>query len=112
MGPAVSRESFRQRARHAAHRGTWRFGIASACNQTGTQGVFNHRSGSPWKEGEPDYFCLKRRQQMKKRVLGIALAIVSMGFVVSAEAKTTDVSQVNSTLAANAVPQWQRDRYG
>ena len=49
---------------------------------------------------------------MKKRVLGIALAIVSMGFVVSAEAKTTDVSQVNSTLAANAAPQWQRDRYG
>ena len=49
---------------------------------------------------------------MKKRVLGIALAIVSMGFVVSAEAKTTDVSQVNSTVAANAVPQWQRDRYG
>lgn len=48
---------------------------------------------------------------MKKRVLGIALAIVSMGFVVSAEAKTTDVSQVNSTLAANAAPQWQRDRY-
>jgi len=49
---------------------------------------------------------------MKKRVLGIALAIVSMGFVVSAEAKTTDVSQVINTLAANAAPQWQRDRYG
>lgn len=49
---------------------------------------------------------------MKKRVLGIALAIVSMGFVVSAEAKTADVSQVNSTIAANAAPQWQRDRYG
>jgi hypothetical protein len=48
---------------------------------------------------------------MKKRVLGIALAIVSMGFVVSAEAKTTDVSQVNSTIAANAAPQWG-DRYG
>ena len=49
---------------------------------------------------------------MKKRVLGIALAIVSMGFVVSADAKTTDVSHVNSTVAANAVPQWQRERYG
>jgi len=49
---------------------------------------------------------------MKKRVLGIALAIVSMGFVVSAEAKTTGVSNVNSTVAANAAPQWQRDRYG
>ena len=43
---------------------------------------------------------------MKKRVLGIALAIVSMGFVVSAEAKAADVSQLNSTVAANAVPQW------
>ena len=49
---------------------------------------------------------------MKKRVLGIALAIVSMGFVVSAEAKTANVSQQNSTLAANSAPQWQRDRYG
>jgi len=49
---------------------------------------------------------------MKKRVMGIALAIVSMGFVVSAEAKTSNASQVNSTIAANAVPQWQRDRYG
>ncbi|HEX7330647.1 MAG TPA: hypothetical protein VF290_04060 [Pyrinomonadaceae bacterium] len=48
---------------------------------------------------------------MRKRLLGIALAIVSMGFVVSAEAKTNDVSQLNSTLAANATPQWGRDRY-
>jgi hypothetical protein len=47
---------------------------------------------------------------MKKRLLGIALAVVSMGFVASAEAKTADVS--NSTVAANAAPQWQRDRYG
>ena len=49
---------------------------------------------------------------MRKRLLGIALAIVSMGFVVSAEAKSTDVSNVNSTVVANAAPQWQRDRYG
>ena len=49
---------------------------------------------------------------MKNRVLGIALALLSMGFVVSAEAKTADVSQQDSTLAANAAPQWQRDRYG
>ena len=49
---------------------------------------------------------------MKKRVLGIALALLSMGFVVSAEAKTTDVSQQTSTLAANSAPQWQHDRYG
>ena len=46
---------------------------------------------------------------MKKGFLGIALAIVSMGFVASAEAKTADVS--NSTVAANAALQWQRDRY-
>ena len=48
---------------------------------------------------------------MKKGILGIALAIVSMGFVASAEAKTSDVSQLNTTLAANAAPQWG-DRYG
>ena len=46
-----------------------------------------------------------------KRVLGIALALVSMGFVVSAEAKTTNVSS-EVTTAANAAPQWQHDRYG
>lgn len=44
-----------------------------------------------------------------KRVLGIALALVSMGFVVSAEAKTVDVSH-NSTVAASTAPQWG-DRY-
>ena len=48
---------------------------------------------------------------MKKRLLGIALAFVAMGFVASAEAKTSDVSQLNSTLAANTAPQWGRDRY-
>ena len=48
---------------------------------------------------------------MKKGMLGIALALVSMGFVASAEAKTTDVSHLNSTIAANAAPQWSRDRY-
>jgi len=46
-----------------------------------------------------------------KRVLGIALALVSMGFVVSAEAKTADISSATTTVA-NAAPQWQRDRYG
>ena len=48
-----------------------------------------------------------------KRVLGIALALVSMGFVVSAEAKTANVSSEVTTVA-NAAPQWQwqRDRYG
>jgi hypothetical protein len=47
-----------------------------------------------------------------KRLLGIALALVSMGFVVSAEAKTADVSHENSNVTASAAPQWQRDRYG
>ncbi len=46
-----------------------------------------------------------------KRVLGIALALVSMGFVVSAEAKTANVNSETVTVA-NAAPQWQRDRYG
>ena len=46
---------------------------------------------------------------MKKGILGIALAVVSMGFVASAEAKTTNASNV--TLAANSAPQWG-DRYG
>lgn len=42
-----------------------------------------------------------------KRVLGIALAVMSMGFVVSAEAKTSDVSNQNSTVAtSSAIPQW------
>lgn len=42
-----------------------------------------------------------------KRVLSIALALISMGFVVSAEAKTPDVAKGNSTVAANsAAPQW------
>ena len=46
-----------------------------------------------------------------KRVLGIALALISMGFVVSVEAKTADASHANSTVAATPAPQWQRDRY-
>ena len=48
-----------------------------------------------------------------KRVLGIALALVSMGFVVSAEAKTANVGSEVTTVA-NAAPQyqWERDRYG
>jgi len=48
-----------------------------------------------------------------KRLLGIALAILSLGLVVPA-ASAAEVSNQNSTLtvAANAAPQWQRDRYG
>ena len=46
-----------------------------------------------------------------KRVLGIALAILSMGFVVPA-AEAAELSHQNSTVAASSAPQWQRDRYG
>ena len=49
---------------------------------------------------------------MMKKVLGIALAIASLGIGVSAEAKASDVSQQNSTVAASPAAQWQRDRYG
>ena len=46
-----------------------------------------------------------------KRVLGIALALMSMGFVVTADAKTSHVSNQNSTVAASsASPQWGYDR--
>jgi len=46
-----------------------------------------------------------------KRVLGITLAILSLGFVVPA-AEAAEVSNQNSTVtvAANAAPQWQRGR--
>jgi hypothetical protein len=54
---------------------------------------------------EPDYFFVVTGERKMKRVLGIALALVSMGFVVSAEAKTADVSQQNSTVAASYAPQ-------
>jgi hypothetical protein len=45
-----------------------------------------------------------------KRVLGLILALSSMGFVVSADAKTTNASNENSTIAASSAPQWQRYR--
>lgn len=47
-----------------------------------------------------------------KKILGIALTIASLSIGVSAEAKASDVSQQNSTVAASSAPQWQRDRYG
>ncbi len=43
-----------------------------------------------------------------KRVLGIAFALLTLGFVVPAEAKTAEISHENATLAANSAPQWQR----
>jgi hypothetical protein len=58
---------------------------------------------------EPDYFFVKRGKTMK-RVLGLILALSSMGFVVSADAKTTNTSNENSTIAASSAPQWQRYR--
>ena len=45
-----------------------------------------------------------------KRVLGMVLALASMGFVVSAEAKPANSANENVTVAANAAPQWQRNR--
>ena len=46
-----------------------------------------------------------------KRVLGIALALSTLGFVPAAQAKVADVQQ-NSTITASSAPQWQRDRNG
>lgn len=39
------------------------------------------------------------------------MAVASLGIGVSAEAKASDVSQQNSTVAASYAPQWG-DRYG
>ena len=44
-----------------------------------------------------------------KRVLGMILALASMGFVVSAEAKPANTAN-EITVAANSGPQWQRNR--
>jgi len=46
-----------------------------------------------------------------KRVLGIALALSTLGFVPAAQATAVDVQQ-NSTITASSAPQWQRDRNG
>ncbi|HET6979435.1 MAG TPA: hypothetical protein VFI24_24090 [Pyrinomonadaceae bacterium] len=47
-----------------------------------------------------------------KRLLGTALALLSIGFVVPAATNAAEVSNQNSTVtvAANAAPQWGRDR--
>ena len=44
-----------------------------------------------------------------KKVLGIAFALLTLGFVVPTEAKTTNTNEI-ATVAANAAPQWQRNR--
>ena len=40
------------------------------------------------------------------------MAVATLGIGVSAEAKASDVSQQNSTVAASSAAQWQRDRDG
>jgi hypothetical protein len=49
-----------------------------------------------------------------RRLLGITLALASLGFGgLSSEAKATELSANSaSVLAANASPQWERDRWG
>ena len=47
-----------------------------------------------------------------KKVLGIALALLTLGFVVPAEAKTAEISHENATVAASSAPQGQSYRYG
>jgi hypothetical protein len=41
-----------------------------------------------------------------KRVLGIAFALLTLGFVVPAEAKAAGSANESATVTANAVPQW------
>jgi len=41
--------------------------------------------------------------------MGMILALASMGFVVSAEAKAANTAN-EITVTANSAPQWQRDR--
>jgi hypothetical protein len=47
-----------------------------------------------------------------KRLLGITLTLASLGtFGLSSEANASE-SRESITVAANASPQWERDRYG
>src|ERR1044072_128772 len=88
-------------------------GVAIACNQAGADGVLNiSRALSKLPVGSPTKFLGERWHKTMKKVLGIALAIATLGIGVSAEAKASDVSQQNSTVAASTAAQWQRDRYG
>lgn len=48
-----------------------------------------------------------------KRILGIALVLASMGLADFSVAKAnSESSPASVTVAANAAPQWQRDRWG
>lgn len=42
------------------------------------------------------------------KVLGIAFALLTLGFVVPAEAKTAEISHESATVNASSAPQWQR----
>jgi hypothetical protein len=48
-----------------------------------------------------------------KKLLGVVLALASMGVVgIASEAKANEASVKAVTIAANASPQWERDRRG
>src|SRR5215813_13228692 len=59
----------------------------------------------------PGQSFLTEGKRKMKRVLGIALALLTLGFIVPAEASPAAKSLDNATVAATPVPQWQRDRY-
>src|SRR5919106_221940 len=67
-------------------------------------GLSQNRWWSPTK-----FFVLKGKETMK-RILGITLALLSMGFVVPAGAAELSNHNSSVTVAANAAPQWQRNR--
>ena len=43
-----------------------------------------------------------------KKVLGIAFALLTLGFAVPAEARTADTAREKATVAASSAPQWGR----
>ena len=47
-----------------------------------------------------------------KKVLGIVFALLTLGFVVPAEARTAETTYESATVNASSAPQWQRDRNG
>ena len=49
---------------------------------------------------------------MKKKLLGIALSLASLGVVGMASEAKAAPSNSSTTIEANASAQWQRDRYG
>jgi len=54
---------------------------------------------------------VKKGDKQMKKLLALILTLASTGFVISADAKAADRSRENTTIAANATPQWQHDRY-